>query len=209
MSKDILQTICELECLDITQPILYMRVNDQLGKSQDLPAEVEGITEAGLLSLLGGQGLDWLQIEVIVQMKVVQVLPVDQQVEHVVALADDLKSSLNPIELCELEELGLCKSLEKGSLALRLGGMMIQLVEDPDFQKLLVGNSYLNRVALRASFFEPGRYEWDVIASTGGTSSLIERFWGPVEVDCTDSFLIVERLLTQYRLDSLWKGKLL
>jgi hypothetical protein len=209
MSKDILQPICELECLNITQSILNMRVNDKLGKSQDLPAEVEGITKARLLSLLGSQGLDWLQIEVIVQMKVIQVLSVNQQVEHVVALTDDLKSSLNPIKLSELKELGLCKSLEKGSLTLRLGCMMVKLVQDPDFQKLLVGNSHLNRVALRASFLEPGRYKWNVIASTGGASSLIERFWGPVEVDCTDSFLIIKRLLTQYRLDSLWKGKLL
>ncbi len=90
-----------------------MRVNDKLGKSQDLPAEMEGISESGLLSLLGGQGLDWLQIEVVVQMKVIQVLSVNQQVQHVIALTDNLETCLNPIKLSELEELGLCESLEK------------------------------------------------------------------------------------------------
>ena len=93
---------------------------------------MECVTKAGLLSFLGGQGLDWLLIEVVVQMKVIQVLSVNQQVEHVVALTDDLESSLNPIKLSELEELGLCESLEKGSLTLRLWGMMIQLIENPD-----------------------------------------------------------------------------
>jgi hypothetical protein len=53
---------------------------------------VEGISEPALLALLGGKGLDWLQVEVVVQVQVVEVLAVDQQVEHVVALAAHLQS---------------------------------------------------------------------------------------------------------------------
>ena len=47
---------------------------------------MEGISEARLLSLFGGESLDWLQIEVEIQMQVVQVLTVNQQVQHVVTL---------------------------------------------------------------------------------------------------------------------------
>jgi hypothetical protein len=39
-------------------------------------------------------------------MQVVQILAVDQQVEHVIALTTNLKSDLNPIQTCRLEKLG-------------------------------------------------------------------------------------------------------
>ena len=51
---------------------------------------MEGISESTLLSLFGGEGFDGLQVEVVVQMEVVEVLSVDEQVEHVVTLTTDL-----------------------------------------------------------------------------------------------------------------------
>lgn len=45
-------------------------------------------------------------LHVVVEVKVVQVLPVDEEVEHVVALATDLESGLDPVERRRLEELG-------------------------------------------------------------------------------------------------------
>jgi hypothetical protein len=39
---------------------------------------------------LGGQCLHWLQVEVVVQMKIVEILAVNQKVEHVVTLTTDL-----------------------------------------------------------------------------------------------------------------------
>ena len=74
---------------------------------------MERVAEPRLLPLLGRQRLDRLEVEVVVEVQVVEPLAHDQQVEHVVALTDDLESSLNPIKLSELEELGLCESLEK------------------------------------------------------------------------------------------------
>jgi len=52
---------------------------------------VECVSKARLLALLGGEGLDGLQVEVVVQVQVVEVLAVDEQVEHVVALPADLQ----------------------------------------------------------------------------------------------------------------------
>lgn len=54
---------------------------------------------------LGGEGLDRLQVEVIVQMQVVEVLAVNEQIEHVVTLSADLQADLHPVQLGGLEKL--------------------------------------------------------------------------------------------------------
>lgn len=46
-------------------------------------------------------------------MKIVQVLSVDQQVQHVVTLAANLKSNLHPVQLSGLEELCSFERAEK------------------------------------------------------------------------------------------------
>ncbi len=71
---------------------LHVGVHDQLGQAQDLAAQVERVAEAALLALLGRQRLHRLQVEVVVQVQVVQVLAVDEQVQHVVALPADLRA---------------------------------------------------------------------------------------------------------------------
>jgi len=55
---------------------------------------------------LGGESFDGLQVKVEVEVKVVEVLAVDEEVEHVVALAADLQTDLNPVQCRCLEELG-------------------------------------------------------------------------------------------------------
>lgn len=53
---------------------------------------------------LRGQCLHRLQVEVVVQMQVVEILTVDQQVEHVVALPAHLQPDFHPVQLGGLEE---------------------------------------------------------------------------------------------------------
>jgi hypothetical protein len=67
---------------------------------------------------------------------------------------------------------------------------MVELVKDPNLEKLLVRNAHLHWIALRASLLEPGRYERDIIASSRRSRSLIERFRCPVEVYRTNCPLI-------------------
>ena len=76
--KDVLEAVSELEGLDVAKAILNVRIYDQLGEAKDLSAKVEGIAEARLLSLLSCQSLDRFQIEVIVEMKVIEILPVNE-----------------------------------------------------------------------------------------------------------------------------------
>jgi len=99
---------------------------------------MESITEARLLSFLGGESLYWLQVKVEVQMKVIQIFTVNQQIQHVVTLSDYLESCLNPVKLSHLEELCFCKSFKQRSFALRLRCSVVQLIQNPYFEEFLV-----------------------------------------------------------------------
>lgn len=54
---------------------------------------------------LCSQCLHRFQVEVVVQMQVVEVLTVDEQIEHVVALPAHLQPHLHPVQLGGLKEL--------------------------------------------------------------------------------------------------------
>jgi hypothetical protein len=97
VSEDVLKAISQLEALDPAKSVLDMGVYHELSQPQDLPDQMEGVSKSTLLPLLGGQGFDWFKVEIVIQMEVVQVLSVDQQVEHVVALSTHLETYLYPI----------------------------------------------------------------------------------------------------------------
>lgn len=71
-------------------------------------------------------------------MEVIQILAVDEQVEHVVSLSADLETSFHPVELRCLEELRRLELAEERLFGHRLGGTMFELVEDETFEELLV-----------------------------------------------------------------------
>lgn len=62
---------------------------------------------------LCGQRLDRLQVEVVVEMQVVEVLTVDKQIEHVVALPANLQTHFHPVQLGGLKELGGLEGAEQ------------------------------------------------------------------------------------------------
>ena len=92
--------------ISIFKTHLNVRVDNQFREPKNFSAKVKSVSESGFLSLFCRERFDRLQVEVVVQVKVVQVLSVNQQVEHVVALTTYLKADLNPIEACRLEKLG-------------------------------------------------------------------------------------------------------
>lgn len=55
---------------------------------------------------LCGQRLNRFEVEVVVQMQVVEVLTMDKQIEHVVALSAHLQPHFHPVQLRGLKELG-------------------------------------------------------------------------------------------------------
>lgn len=106
MSECVLEAICQLERIHIAQPVLHVGINNQLRQAKNLPTKMKGIAKSTLLPFLGGKGFYRLKVEVIVQMKVIQVLAVDEKVQHVVALTTDLQTSFHPIQFSGLEEFG-------------------------------------------------------------------------------------------------------
>jgi len=91
VSKNVLQSIGQLECIDIAEPKLYVGINDKFSKTKNFTAQMECISETRLLTLLGcecpGQEinrraklhikiflLDWLQVHVVIKVKIIQVL---------------------------------------------------------------------------------------------------------------------------------------
>lgn len=67
-----------------------MRINNEFSESQDLSTEMEGIAKTRFLPLLGRESLHWFEIEVIIKMEVVEVLAMDQQIQHIVTLTTHL-----------------------------------------------------------------------------------------------------------------------
>lgn len=105
MSERVLQPIGELERVHVAKTVLHVRVDDNLRQTHDLSNQVEGISEPRSLTLLGRQRLDGLEVEVVVEVQVVEVLAVNQKVEHVVALTAHLQPDLDPVKNRRLEEL--------------------------------------------------------------------------------------------------------
>lgn len=92
-----------------------MTVHHKLAQSQNLAAQVERISKSGLLTFLCCEGFHRLQVEVVVQVQVVEVLSVNQQVQHVVALPAHLETNFYPVQLCRLEEFGSLERTEQVS----------------------------------------------------------------------------------------------
>lgn len=115
-----------------------MGVHHQLGQPQDFTTQVESVAEPGLLSLFGGECLDGFQIEVVIKMEIIQVLAMDQKVQHVVTLTTDLKTHFYPVQCGRLEELGGLEGPEQVALLLSFGWAVFESVEHVVLQQLLV-----------------------------------------------------------------------
>ena len=135
---------------------------------------MERISKSRLFSLFSRERLHRFKIEIEVKMQVVQILAMNEKIEHVVALTTHLKTSLHPVQLSELEEFSRCKRLQKRSLTLRFRPFVMQLVQNPPFQQFLITHPYFDRVALGAPLFEPVRHERNVVCSSHSSTSFVE-----------------------------------
>ena len=76
----------------------------------------------------------------------------------------------------------------------------MQTIQDPALEQLLVADSDLDRVTLRAVFFEPGGDERHVTCAACSSSPLIIRSGGPIEVDTICCVLSIQWLICEQRL---------
>lgn len=86
-----------LKSINVAKSVLHMAVHHKLAQTKNFTAQMERVSESGLFTLLCREGLDRLQVEVVVQVQVVQVLSVNQQVQHVVPLPAHLETDLYPV----------------------------------------------------------------------------------------------------------------
>jgi hypothetical protein len=205
--EDVLQPVRELEGVDVAQPVLHVRVHHELGQPQDLAAEVEGVAEARLLALLGGQRLHGLEVEVVVEVEVVDVFAVDEEVEHVVALPADLQAGLDPVDLRALEELSRGEGAEEVLLVERLARLAVQLVEHVALEQLLVADAHLDRVLRRAVLLVPAVHQGHVHRAARAAGALVEGLGRPEEPDRRRRQLRVERHRLQQRLEAVGQRK--
>ena len=163
-----------------------------LCEAQNLATQVEGVAEAGLLALLGGERLDGLEVEVVVEVEVVEVLAVDEEVEHVVALAADLEAALHPVEGGRLEELGGLEGAEEEALLLGLGVAVVEGVEDVVLEQLLVGDAHLDGVRGRAVLAVPGLDERHVEGAARASRPLVVGAARPEQRDPVRRVVVVQ-----------------
>jgi len=131
VGERVLQAIRQPIRIDVTHAELHVRIDDQLGQTQNLSDEMESVAEATLLPLFRRQGLGRLQVEVVVEMEIIQPLALDEQVQHVIALSAHLQTSLYPVQLSALKELRFLEFLEKAALARRLDRLLLESIQDP------------------------------------------------------------------------------
>mmetsp|Transcript_34682 Transcript_34682/g.90798 ORF Transcript_34682/g.90798 Transcript_34682/m.90798 type:complete len:323 (+) Transcript_34682:5545-6513(+) len=178
-----------------------MRVDDDFGQPHDLTNQVEGIPEPRPLPLLCRQRLDWLEVEVVVEMEVVQVLTVNKQVQHVVPLAAHLQTNLDPVKHSRLKEFGCLERPEEVPLLERLGAAVLEAVQHVNLEHLLVRHADFGRLPGWAVLEVPRLDEGHINRAAGVPRPLVERVRRPVQVDAIGRVVRVERLVRQQRPD--------
>lgn len=113
--------------------------------------------------------LDRLEIHVVVEMEIVQVLSVDEKVEHVVALTADLQAGLHPVEPSRLEELRGLQLSEQVLLRHCLLRPCLQLVQDEALKQFLIRHADLDRLARRAVLQVPVLHQRYVLCTPHAT----------------------------------------
>lgn len=145
MGENVVKPICKLKSVNLAHSELHMGVYHQFGHFQNFSNQVESITKSRLFPLFGGQSFDGFEGEVVVEVEVVEVFAVDEEVEHVEALFDDLEAGFHPVDFGHLEKFCVGEGVEEGAFAEGFGDLVVELVEDPVFEKFLITNSDFNR----------------------------------------------------------------
>ena len=108
---------------------------------------MERITKTGLFTFLGCERLGRLEIEIIIQMKVIKLLAVYEKVEHIVPLPANLEADFDPIQLGALEELGCLEAGEEVLFILGRGGSGTDLIKHPGLKQFLVRDANLDGIS--------------------------------------------------------------
>ena len=193
VSEDVLKPVGQLESVDVVQSILYVRVDDEFRQTQDLTAQMERVTETRLFTLLGRQRPHRFQVKIVVQMEVVDILAVNQQVQHVPSLPTNLKTNLDPIQRSLLKELGGFERAEEVALPLGLGRPVLQGVQHVVLEQLLVRHANFDGLSGRAMLAVPHIHQRHIEGSTRESRAQIKRTRSPQKRNAVGRIVRVQR----------------
>lgn len=155
------------------------------------------ISKSRFLSFLGRQRLHGLQIKVVIQMQIIQILSVNQQIEHIVALSTHLQTRFDPIECGRLKEFRRLERTEKIAFFLRLRSAMLECVENVIFEKFLIADANFDGIAGRTVLTIPAFDEGNVNGATTTTRTHVERTRCPQQGNSVGGVVGVERRVLQ------------
>ena len=113
----------------MSHSVLHMAIYHKLCKAENLSDQVEGISKSRFFPFLGCERFDRFKDEVVVKVEIIQISPVNDQIQHVEALSTELQPCLNPVDLGILEILCARKCLEKRAFVQGLWLPPVQRVE--------------------------------------------------------------------------------
>mmetsp|Transcript_26833 Transcript_26833/g.45004 ORF Transcript_26833/g.45004 Transcript_26833/m.45004 type:complete len:337 (+) Transcript_26833:5589-6599(+) len=133
-------------------------------------------------------------------MEVVEVLAVDEEVEHVVPLLAHLQPRLHPVQLRRLEELRRPEGSEEVLFLQALGRAVVQLIQHVALKQLLVAHAHLDGVVGGTVLVEPGVEQRHVEAAAGAAGANVEGAGGEQQRDTCRSVVRVQGGLRDERL---------
>ena len=139
-------------------------------------------------------------------MQIIELLPVDEQIQHVVSLTANLQTNLDPIQLGALEEFGGLQTLEQILFILAGCWAGVELIEDPCLEHLLIRYPNLGRVVeiARHALPVPMCDERHVDDTPRPARSQVERAGSMVQRNTSRCVGGGERTLGQQRLERCW-----
>ena len=73
---------------------------------------MKGIAKPRLFPFLCRQRFRRFEVEIVIQVKVLQLLPMDKKIENIVALPTNLQPNFNPIQFCALKKFSAFQAFE-------------------------------------------------------------------------------------------------
>src|SRR3569833_624787 len=135
-------------------------------------------------------------------MKVCEVLPVYEEIQHIKALAADLESGLNPIDCRLLEELSLLQRLQQILPLERPRLLLVQFVQHIWLEELLVRHADFDRLFRGDALEIPLLDQRHIFGSHHAARSAVERERGPPQLDSSGRDLGCQLYVSPERLQA-------
>ena len=151
------------------------------------------IAETQFLTFFRRQGLYGFQIEIVIQMKIIRILSMNQRIQNVVTLTADLQTDFDPIECRRLKEFRWFERSEEITFLLWFRFAMMKSIENETFQEFLTGNTNFHRMFTGTMFTIPRLDQGNIQSTTHVNRTKIEGTWSPELCNAASGVVRVQR----------------